>query len=600
LPSFHLLQVATLGRQLHLGMLYDCHNDSFIPGVHLWDVDNIQKNTIVRQSPNTQHQIHLTDSLEEKTKILNISASLSASFLAGLVTVEASASYLNDKSSSLHESRVTAQYIERTRTELLNMNKIGSATYQDLSDPDFSATHVVVQVEYGAEALMVFSETASDEKSKQDIQVNMKLMVNKIGLVKVSAEGKVQMTDEERKKVQNFTCTFHGDFALEENPTNFEEAVKVYKSLPKLLGPNKEKAVPRKVWLVPLRELLSSAPELKNEISEMNCIELRNIMEQLNVAKMRANDLYKDSESIQATDFTKKIKDFNENLQKYKLLWKKKLSILLPEIRKGAEKEEKLEKMFSLHEESPFGPKMDTWLKEKETELSIVKSFIHQIKLDIPKVKIVAREDFDRVLFDPFSGRIGVFGFNSLQDDEPYLKSLRVCLNSEKFTKMECLPSDLQTSITEKTPWYRRPEISETLRDSRDLFSHSVSIDMFSPFISYFRYPYDAGAAVRFYLNGKLLYPDGLNPTHPEITGVSANSVSMKKVRMDFSVEITYKKVADGDKAQGNSCNKSGKDIADCAVTIISLHMLLTHAHRPLMLLIWKVLSSFFFFFFLC
>ncbi|KAL6485436.1 hypothetical protein MHYP_G00048280 [Metynnis hypsauchen] len=376
-----LLEVATLGRQLHLGMLYDCHNDAFIPGVHLWDIDIIQKNKIVRQSPETSFTVYCTDTLEEKTKILNISASLSASFLAGLVKVEASASYLKNKSSSMHECRVTAQYIERTRTELLNMNQIGSATYKDISDPDFSATHVIVQVEYGAEALMVFSETASDEKNKEDIQVKMSAMVNGMGLLNISAEGKVQMTDEDRKKVKNFTCTFHGDFTLEENPTNFEEAVKVYKSLPKLLGPNKEKAVPKKVWLVPLKELVSSAPELKNEVSEMNCCELQNIIEHLNIAKMRANDLYTVSESIQATDITKKMKDFKENLKKYKLVWKKKLFNLLPEIRKGAEKEEKLEKMFSLHEESPFGPsKMDPWLKDRETELSIIKSFMTKLR----------------------------------------------------------------------------------------------------------------------------------------------------------------------------------------------------------------------------
>ena len=143
---------------------------------------NIQKNTIVRQSPKTSFNIHLIDSLEEKSKILQISASLSASFLAGLVTVEASASYLNNRSSSLHESRVTAQYSVKTKTEHLNMNQIGSATYKDIEDPDFSATHVVIQVEHGAEALMVFSESAIDEQKKQDIQASMKLMVKNIGL----------------------------------------------------------------------------------------------------------------------------------------------------------------------------------------------------------------------------------------------------------------------------------------------------------------------------------------------------------------------------------------------------------------------------------
>ncbi|KAL6485434.1 hypothetical protein MHYP_G00048260 [Metynnis hypsauchen] len=543
------LTVRTLGRQLELGMLYDCRNDSFIPGVYLWDMDNIQKNKIVTQSPETSFNLALSDSLEEKTKILNISASLSASYLAGLVTVEASASYLNDRSSSLHECRVTAQYSVRTRTEHLNINKMGKVTYQNIEDPDFSATHVVVQVEYGAEALMVFSETASDDKNKEDIQANMKLMVNGMGLFNISGEGKVQMTDEQRKKVQNFTCTFHGDFALEENPTNFEEAVKVYKSLPKLLGPNKENVVPMKVWLVPLTELVPSAPELKNEVSKNNCNKIRTIVQQLITEQMRTNDISKTSDSIQATDFTKKMKDFGENLQKYTNVWKDNLFKLLPEIRKGAEKEEKLEKMFGLHEESPFAPsKVDAWLRERETELSVVKSYINDIKSRKPSVQIIAREDFDKVRFDPGIIHIAVFGFNSLGEDDPYLDSLSVCLDSEKFTTMECLPSDLPTSVTDKTPWYRCPDISQTMRDSSDFFCTHVGNIFIS--ISYFHYPYDAGASVRSYINGKLCCIDGLNRKQPEITGVSANSVTMKKIKMDCSIYIKDKKVADGDTAQ--------------------------------------------------
>ncbi|XP_036438679.1 stonustoxin subunit beta-like [Colossoma macropomum] len=546
-----LLEVATLGRQLHLGMLYDCHNDSFIPGVYLWDMDNIQKNTIVRQSPKTSFNIHLTDSLEEKSKILQISASLSASFLAGLVTVEASASYLNNRSSSLHECRVTAQYSVKTKTEHLNMNQMGGITYKDIEDPDFSATHVVIQVEYGAEALMVFSETASDEQKKQDIQVSMKLMVKNIGLFGISAEGKVQMTDEERKKVQNFTCTFHGDFALEENPTNFEEAVKVYKSLPKLLGPNKENVVPKKVWLVPLTELVPSAPEIKHEVSKMNCIKLRNIMEQLNTAKMRANDMSKESDSIRATDITKKMKDFGENLQKYMLVWKDNLFKLLPEIRKGVEKEERLEKMFSLHAESSFGPsKIDPWLKERETELSIVKSYINDIKSRQPDVQIVAREDFDKVLFDPTKTWVEVFGFNSLGEDDPYLDSLRFCLDSEKFTTLECLPSDLKTLVKDKTPWYRSPEVSQTMRDSLDKFSAFAMCLSLSHIVSYFHYPYHAGASVRGYSKGKLLYVNILNTSEPEVVDISANTITMRHLGDPFSAKVSYKKVGDGEEAQ--------------------------------------------------
>ncbi|XP_036438400.1 stonustoxin subunit beta-like isoform X2 [Colossoma macropomum] len=566
MDTTNVLAVATLGRQLHLGMLYDCCNDSFIPGVYLWDMDKIEKNRIVSQSPQTSFKIVLSDSLEEKEKMLQISSSLSASVHAALVNTEGSASYLNDSSSSMHECRVTVQYSVRTKTEHLNLSQMGSAINRNTEDPDFSATHVVIQVEYGAEALMVFSESASDEQKKQDIQASMKLMVNNIGLLNISAEGKVQMTDEERKKVQNFNCTFHGDFVLENNPANFEEAVKVYKELHKLLGPNKENVVPKKVWLVPLKELVPSAPEVKHKVSEINCIKLRNIMEQLNSTKMRANDISKESDSIRATDITKKMKDFGENLQKYMLVWKDNLFKLLPKIRKGAEKEERLEKMFSLHEESPFGPsKMDAWLKERETELSVVKTYIKDIQSRRPNVQIVAHEDLDKVLFDPNKHKVGVFGFNSLGEDDPYLDSLRVCLDSEKFTTMECLPSDLQTLVKDKTPWYRSPEVSQTMRDSFDKFClgesplSSLVSSLFCHIISYFHYPYIAGASVRRYSNGTLFCINTLKKY--EVVDISANTITLRQCGDSIILRVICKKSDDGGDPQEQNLRLLKKQI---------------------------------------
>ncbi|KAL7889115.1 hypothetical protein AOLI_G00040890 [Acnodon oligacanthus] len=546
----NVLAVPTLGRQLHLGMLYDCCNDSFIPGVYLWDVDNIQKNTIVRQSPQTSFKIALSDSLEEKEKMLQVSASLSASVHAGLVNMEGSASYLNDRSSSSHECRVTVQYSVRTRTEHLNMSQIGNVTNRNIEDPECSATHVIVQVQYGAEALMVFSETASDENEKQDVEGNMKLMVQNIGSFDIDG-GKVQMTDKERKKVQNFTCTFHGDFELDNNPSNFEEVVKVYKELHRLLGPNKENVVPMKVWLVPLTELVPSAAKLKNEVSERNCIELRNIMEQLNIAKVRANDLCKDSESIQATDITKKMKDFGENLQKYMVMWKENLFKLLPEIRKGAEKEEKLEKMFSLHAESLFGPsKMDPWLKERETEISVIKSYINIIKSKESNVQIVAREDFDKVRLNPSFRLANVFGFNSVEDDDPYLRSLRHWLDPKKFASIEHTTEPYNQKTSDKTPWYRAPEVSKSMMYSFDEFCRSIKGTSCLPIISYFHYPYDEGATFRIYENGKLICINNLNQYEPEIVDISANSITMRRLLKPAVTKMLYRKTGDGDEAQ--------------------------------------------------
>ncbi|XP_058871344.1 neoverrucotoxin subunit beta-like [Acipenser ruthenus] len=98
------IELATLGRPFQLGMLYDCRNDSLIPGMTLWDMDTLKKDVDLRSQHNTEFQIIASDSIEDKSSALNIEASLKASFLGGLVEVKRSAKYLKDTKSSKHLS----------------------------------------------------------------------------------------------------------------------------------------------------------------------------------------------------------------------------------------------------------------------------------------------------------------------------------------------------------------------------------------------------------------------------------------------------------------------------------------------------------------
>ena len=43
-----ILIMPTLGRPFQLGMLYDVRSDKILPGVTLWDPDDLQKVTLVR------------------------------------------------------------------------------------------------------------------------------------------------------------------------------------------------------------------------------------------------------------------------------------------------------------------------------------------------------------------------------------------------------------------------------------------------------------------------------------------------------------------------------------------------------------------------
>ncbi|MGH0168364.1 UNVERIFIED_CONTAM: hypothetical protein FKN15_054568 [Acipenser sinensis] len=95
------IEMAALGRALFPGMLYDCRSDSFIPGVTLWDAKAIKNNIDTRERPSSDFMISTSDSFKEKSNLLDVSASLKASFLGGLIEVGGSAKYLkNDVSLS--------------------------------------------------------------------------------------------------------------------------------------------------------------------------------------------------------------------------------------------------------------------------------------------------------------------------------------------------------------------------------------------------------------------------------------------------------------------------------------------------------------------
>ncbi|CAB1316910.1 unnamed protein product [Coregonus sp. 'balchen'] len=204
----------------------------------------LQKQRNVSPQPNTEFKVLATDSTEHKSEALNVSASLEASFLCGLVSVKGSAEFLHDKKTSKRQSRVSLQYRTTTRFEQLTMDHLGAGNVKHCNVlQEGSATHVVTALLYGAQAFFVFDQEVSSGENHQDIQGNLQVIIKKIPQISIEAEAKLKMSEEEKREANKFNCTFHGDFALENNPVTFEDAIRVYTGLPRLLGENGEHAV---------------------------------------------------------------------------------------------------------------------------------------------------------------------------------------------------------------------------------------------------------------------------------------------------------------------------------------------------------------------
>ncbi|XP_029930633.1 verrucotoxin subunit beta-like [Myripristis murdjan] len=366
------IKMAALGRPFSLGMLYDCRQDSLIPGMTLWGPDALEKDARERPQPNSEFEIVASESLEDKSSALNVQASLKASFLAGLVEVGGSAKYLNDSKISKNQARVTLKYKTTTKFQELSMNHLGrdNVKHPYVFDKGI-ATHVVIGILYGAQAFFVFDREVSENENYQDIEGNLKVMIEQIPGLVVQGQDSLQMTETDTANVQNFSCKFHGDFNLQRNPVSFQDAIQVYQSLPKLLGANGENAVPVKVWLMPLKILDSSAAQLVRQISIRSVMEAQSFLEDFNELEMRCNDAMKNSTTQQFPQIGKKLKTFKELLSEYKLEFQRTLAKKLPSIRGGGEEEALLAEVLKKRHFSPFSSKNLSVANEKKKGASI-------------------------------------------------------------------------------------------------------------------------------------------------------------------------------------------------------------------------------------
>ncbi|KAB5513306.1 hypothetical protein PHYPO_G00249450 [Pangasianodon hypophthalmus] len=459
--------MAALGRPLYPGMLYDCRSDSIIPGVTLWDKKSSNDDLDVHQQPNTHLKFAASDTLSDKANLLDISASLKASFLSGLVEVGGSAKYLHDTKSSVHQCRVTMQYRQTTKFEQLTMKELGNITYPQVFDQQ-TATHVVTAVLYGAQAFMVFDHTTAENESKQAIEGNLHTMVKKIPTTALEGEASVKINEKEKKMADNISVTFYGDYDLEQNPTTYKEAVEVYKKLPTLLKQKNNDGVPVTVWLHPLNHLDAKAAKLVREISTSLVHKAEKLLEELGEVERRCNDLTKNQTTDNFPDVKDRLLQFQDLHSSYKREFQKALSRVLPAIRGGTEDDKALRDILNIHYMSPFtASNMKNWLDDITAEINILSSYTSGLK-DLTVVK--SSGSLHSILFDVDVDVVVCLSFTSLRNEDSYLVALQDFVSSEGFANLgQKHAKDFSLQATQ--PWFTSPEISERMMKNFSLFT---------------------------------------------------------------------------------------------------------------------------------
>uniref|UniRef100_A0A8C1GTF1 Fibronectin type-III domain-containing protein n=1 Tax=Cyprinus carpio TaxID=7962 RepID=A0A8C1GTF1_CYPCA len=456
------IETAALGRPFQLGMLYDCRRDALVPGIRLWSKEQLQQNISTKPQINTVFTVTASDSIEDKSRLLNIDGCLKLSFLGGLINVGGAANFLKDTKKSFNQQRLTLHYHSTSKFEELIMNRFPSGEMAHY-DNDV-ATHVVTAVLYGADACFVFDREVSSDENKREIAVDVSAVFGK--LKGISAGANINLNHNQKTAAQKFRCTFYGDFQLPCNPTSFEDAMKVFEDLPKLLGENKELAVPLRVWLYPLDKLFSRVVKFQHEISIGLSTDIESVIESLSTTEMKCIDLLTDTPALTFTEFHDKINDMKKNCYQCRLSLMKKLGSLLPQIRGKFIEDTALIDLLNDHEKSPFERSaLEQWLKEKEEESDIIKSLVTQLNDSGAKV-----EKLNKNLMHLTVTHLVIYTFTSLGRPNVLLSKQKSYLSSTK-------ENEEKSSQPEHKSWLT-PEIQMTMRNNLEVFKKLIDLNV--------------------------------------------------------------------------------------------------------------------------
>uniref|UniRef100_A0A3B5QV79 SPRY-associated domain-containing protein n=1 Tax=Xiphophorus maculatus TaxID=8083 RepID=A0A3B5QV79_XIPMA len=263
-------------------------------------------------------------------------------------------------------------------------------------------------------------------------------------------------------------CQFYGDFLLD-NPTSFEDALKTYQNLSKILRENKNNSVPVEVFLTPLKKYDSNAPA-------------------------GTSNTWEQSRGRQDNTETHKTPKFKINTQKTQILTNNVLKFSY------------LCKKYENHDN------LDKWMSDKEAEVTALKICLGAME----GIKIISNELQLKEVFSQDVVHTLCFTFTSLEQAlDPYLDQLENSLHSHD------MPGFKQVSAPKQNQWYHSNSLIHELRSkAQDLQNMAKGLKAnvkFHFLVAAMQNPKIQGASIYHCKQGRLVSENFSKPEVPEV-----------------------------------------------------------------------------------
>ena len=204
---------------------------------------------------------------------MGLDAEMQLSFMGGLITVSGGAKYLKDQDLKENTVKSTLVYKATTRSEQmpygipLTSPQLCSRVTPNPTAEGSTPTHVVTEVVYGLNGYMVFKKHFRTNTEKKIISGNLEVVVKSIPQIQIEGSANFNLTEDEEQVKRTMEFTFYGDILLDSPPSTFEDAVEVYKDLPKK-AKDSQKVVA--YTLTPISMYCEKQEAILNSITQQN------------------------------------------------------------------------------------------------------------------------------------------------------------------------------------------------------------------------------------------------------------------------------------------------------------------------------------------
>ncbi|XP_046699133.1 uncharacterized protein LOC124381480 isoform X2 [Silurus meridionalis] len=496
------VEVAALGRRVNLGMLYDCRSDSFRSDVILWEKTLISSMKLLIPRPQTDLRVLEKDTLQERLAALDLSVSLRASVVSGLVEMTGASAFINHPFQSELQDRITVHYRTSTRLDMISHDLLHHGFPLSMTDMT-TATHVVVAVLYGSQAFFVL-----DKKKDKTVETVENAQLKDIVKKMISSSRQTDLIS----RLNEYHCAAYIDGDVLQSPLDS-----------RILNPG---VVPLKVWLYPLKNLHQTSACTVKDISEDQLCKAEEFLEKVNIDLNFCQHLMVvDGGHEIFTRFPalkKALSEFYSLLQQYQSNFQRRLASCIKTIRESGaeEEEEKLQDLLDRNNQSPFSPQCThQWLQNKYSQIRA----LIQCKADNVDI-LNSQDDLQRFVQDHQADRVLCFSFTSLEGEDPFLSTLKqnsvsVNMTLTKETQQVFMISETSQKILSGLQLFMsNKKINEGTQETM-FIAASVPDVNFSDF------------AIRLYQSGHLVSQNvqlDIKPDPLEMIAVQQTRVTMK------------------------------------------------------------------------